>query len=64
MLFVKQFLPKKSITEMENPPHSPHLAPNDLYLFPEIQSDLKGRRFQDTEDIQRKIMITALKDIP
>jgi hypothetical protein len=28
------FWPKKSITEMEHPPCSPDLVPNDLWLFP------------------------------
>jgi hypothetical protein len=28
-LSVKQFLAQKSITEMEHPPHSPDLAPNN-----------------------------------
>jgi histone-lysine N-methyltransferase SETMAR len=51
-LSVKQFLAQKSITEMEHPPSSPDLAPNDLWLFTEIKSVLKGRIFQDTEDIQ------------
>jgi hypothetical protein len=49
-LSVKQFLAQKSITEMEHPPHSPHLAPNNFCLFQKIKSALKGRRFQDTED--------------
>jgi transposase len=34
-LSVKQFLAQKSITEMEYPPCSPDLAPNDC-LFPKI----------------------------
>jgi hypothetical protein len=29
-LSVKQFLAQKSITEMEHPPYSPDLAPNDF----------------------------------
>jgi hypothetical protein len=29
---------------------------------PKIKSAIKGRRFQDTEDIQKDV--TALKDIP
>jgi hypothetical protein len=37
---------------MEHPLHSPDLAPNDFWLFPKMKSALKGRRFQDTEDIQ------------
>jgi hypothetical protein len=50
---VKQFLTKKSITEMENSPHSRDLAPNDVWLFPKIKSALKGQRFQDIGDIQK-----------
>jgi hypothetical protein len=50
-LSVKQFLAQKSITEMEHPSYSPDLVPNDFWLFPKIKSALKGRRFQDIEDI-------------
>jgi len=32
---VKEFVAKKSINEMEHPPHSPALAVNDV-LFPKI----------------------------
>jgi transposase len=53
-LSVKQFLAQKSINEMEQPPFSPDLAPNDLWLFPKIKSALKGRIFQNTEDIKKK----------
>jgi len=47
---------------MEHPPYSTDLAPNDFWLFPKIKSALKGRRFQDTEDIQRNVT-TTLKAI-
>jgi hypothetical protein len=41
-LSVKQFLPqKKSIIEMEYPPYSSDLAPDDPWLFPQIKSALK-----------------------
>jgi hypothetical protein len=53
-LSVKQFLVQESITEMEHPPNSPYLASDDFWLFPEIKSALKGRRFQNIEDIQKK----------
>jgi hypothetical protein len=35
-------------------------------MFPKVKSALKGRRFQDIEDIQKekKNMMTALKAIP
>jgi hypothetical protein len=39
---VKQFLAQKSITEVENPPCSPDLVPNDFWLFPKIKYALKG----------------------
>jgi hypothetical protein len=48
----KQFLTQKSIAEMERPPYFPALAPNDFWLFPEIVC-LKGRSFQDTEDVEK-----------
>jgi hypothetical protein len=47
---------------MEHPFGSPDLTPNDL-LFPKIKFDLKGRRFQDIENIHKNLM-TALKAIP
>jgi hypothetical protein len=40
--------------EMEHPSYSPSLAPNDLWLFPKLKSALKGRNFQEIEDIQKK----------
>jgi hypothetical protein len=40
-LSVKQFLAQKLITELEHPPYSPDLAPNDFWLFPEIKYALK-----------------------
>jgi len=52
-LSVKQFLIQKSITEMEHLPSFPDLAPNDFWLFSKIKSALKGRRFQDIENIQK-----------
>jgi transposase len=52
-LFVKQFLAQRSITEMEHPPYSPDLDPNDFLLFPKIKSALKRRKFQDTGDIKK-----------
>jgi hypothetical protein len=51
------FWPQKLITEMEHLSCSPYLAPNDFWLFSKIKSSLKGRIFQDTEDIKKKIQI-------
>jgi histone-lysine N-methyltransferase SETMAR len=64
-LSVKQFLAQKSSAETEHQPYSSDLAPSDFCMFPKIKSALKGRRFQDIEDIPSpKIVTTALKAIP
>jgi hypothetical protein len=51
---VKQFVAQKLITEIEHPLCSPDLDPNDFCLFSKIKSIIKGRRFQDIEDIRKK----------
>jgi hypothetical protein len=51
---VKQLLAQKLIIEIEHPPSSPDLALNDFWHFSKIKSALKGWRFQDIEDIQKK----------
>ena len=38
------FLAKHHITQVCQPPYSPHLAPCDFWLFPKLKSPLKGRR--------------------
>jgi hypothetical protein len=53
---VKQFLAQKSITESEQ-------DPSVIWLFPKVKSVLKGRRFQDIEDIQKRNLTTTLKAI-
>jgi hypothetical protein len=52
-LSVKQFLIKKSANEMEHPPYSPDFALNGFWLFPKLNSALKGQRFQDVEDVKK-----------
>lgn len=49
---VQTFLAKHGIPQVRHPPYSPDLAPNDFFLFPKLKKDLKGRRFQDTEEIK------------
>jgi len=48
---------------VEHPSYSPYLAQNDFWLFPKIKSTLKGRRFQDTDNVQKNVML-ALKAVP
>jgi hypothetical protein len=37
---------------MPQPPHSPDLAPCDFWLFPELKTGLRGRRFATADDIK------------
>jgi len=60
---VREFLATKQITVWEHPAYSPELAPSDFFLFPNIKEILKGRHFDDTEDI-RSNTSAALKAIP
>jgi histone-lysine N-methyltransferase SETMAR len=60
---VREFLASKQITVLEHPPYSPDLAPNDFLLLPKIKEILKGRHFNDIDDI-RSNTTAALKAIP
>ena len=62
-LSVRKFLATKQITVWEHPTYSPDLAPGDFFLFPKLMEILKGRHFDDIDDITRNTT-AALKDIP
>jgi len=59
----EEFLATKEITVLEHPAYSPNLAPSDFFLFPKIKEILKGRHFDDIDDI-RSNTTAALKAIP
>ena len=59
----EEFLATKQITVLENPAYSPDLTPNDFFLFPNIKEIVKGRHFDDNDDI-RSNTTAALKTIP
>ena len=48
---------------LEHPAYSPDLAPSDFFLFPKIKELLKGRNFDDIDDIRSK-KTAVLKAIP
>jgi len=60
---VKEFLATKQIIVLEHPAYSPDLAPSDFFLCPKIKEILKGRHFDETDDIRSNIT-AALKAIP
>jgi histone-lysine N-methyltransferase SETMAR len=57
---VREFLASKQVTVLEHPPSSPDIAPNDFSLFLKIKEILKGRHFDDIDDI-RSNMTAVLK---
>ena len=62
-LSVREFLATKQIAVLEHPTYSPDLAPSDFFLFLKIKNILKGRQFDDNDDI-RSNTTAALKAIP
>jgi histone-lysine N-methyltransferase SETMAR len=60
---VLEFLASKQITVLDHPPYSPDLAPNDIFLFRKEKKILKGRHFDDIDDIRSNTMV-ALRAIP
>ena len=52
-LSVRQFLMKNGMTTA-SPPHSLDLAFCDIFLFPRMKRDLKGKRFQNVEEVRKK----------
>jgi hypothetical protein len=55
---------KKNYSRIKSPIYSPDLSPPDFFLFPIIKSTLKGRRFEDTENIKINIItkLSALNE--
>jgi hypothetical protein len=62
-LSAQRFLAVKNIAVFPYPTYSPDLAPRDFFLFPKMNSKLKGRRFQDVTEIQEQ-SLTVLHAIP
>jgi len=62
-LTVRELLATKQITMLEHPAYSPDLAPSDFFLFPKIKEILKGRHFDDIDDIRSNTTETQ-KAIP
>ena len=59
----EEILATKQRTVLDHPAYSPDLVPNDFFLFLKIKGVLKGRHFDDIDDI-RSNTAAALKAIP
>jgi hypothetical protein len=62
-LSVREFLAKNSITQIDHPPYPPDLVPRDFWLFPKLETALRGQKFADLSDIKRNVK-TLLRGIP
>jgi len=60
---VIEFLAKKGISVVPQPPHSPDLRPCDSFLFPKLKFYLKERHFVTVENIE-KAVTDQLRAIP
>jgi len=47
-----EFLVKHNIQSLPHPPHSPHLAPCNFFLFSQLKKAMKSCQFDDVEEIQ------------
>ena len=63
LLVVQQFLAKKNIPVITQPPYSPDLAPSDFWLFPILKMGLNGTRFSTMGAIKSNEM-AELQNIP
>jgi len=61
-LLIRSYLAKHQTSVVPHPPYSPDVAPADFFLFPKLQTTLKGRRFRTIEDNQ-EIAIRELRAI-
>jgi transposase len=55
LFLVHNFLAKNETTVVPQPPYSPDLAPADFFLFPKLNSTLKGRCFNTYDEIQKNL---------
>jgi len=52
---VIEFLAKKGIPVVPQPPYSPDLSPCDFFLFPKLKFHLKGRHYGTVENIEKAV---------
>jgi [histone H3]-lysine36 N-dimethyltransferase SETMAR len=61
-LSVREFLAKKKIPVVPQPPYSPDLSPCDFFLFPKLKECLKGHHWKTVQNIE-KVVTEKLKAI-
>ena len=54
------FLEKCQITQVTQHPYSPDLVLCDFWLFPKLESTLKGKIIQTTDDMTGQLIVTRI----
>jgi len=52
---VREFLARKQVCMLHHLPYSCDLSPCDYFLFPKLKLPMKGRLFEDVQDIQAAV---------
>ena len=52
---IQEFLARKQVCVLHQPPHSPDLSSCDYILFAKLKLPLKGCLFEDVQDIQAAV---------
>ena len=52
---VMSYLTEMGIKTVPHPPYSPDLAPCDFWMFPRLKEKLRGRRFEDVEEMKEAV---------
>jgi len=60
---MNEFLTKKGIPVVPQPPYSPDLSPCDFFLFPKLKFHFKGHHFLTVDNIQ-KVVTEQLRALP
>ena len=57
---VQELLARKQVCVLHHPPYSPALSTCDYFLFSKLKLPLKGRLFEDVQDIQAAVTSSLL----
>ncbi|UYV70795.1 hypothetical protein LAZ67_8000653 [Cordylochernes scorpioides] len=60
---ITNFLARSNTPVIPHPPYSPDLAPCDLFLFPRLKREMKGKHWETVENTQHHVT-TFLRSIP
>jgi hypothetical protein len=63
ILINQELLARKQVCILNHSPYSPDLSPCDYFLFLKLKLPLKGRLFEDVQDIEGAVT-SSLRAIP